>query len=294
MKIEIDPGAGPCFGVERAIEKAESILKEKSVLYTVGDLIHNEAEVERLEELGMKTIDMDQAISGDYPNVLFRAHGEPPSSYLNTKNANVEVDDATCPIVIALQNKIAKTYAAIEEGRGQIILFGKKKHPEVISLMGHCENKAIVIENLEELKQIDFSIPIYLFSQTTKYRSEYYKIKDEIEKRLAELGIVDSSHFIFNDSSCKIVARRDEQLRGFVKDKDLVIFVSGSKSSNGKQLFQICKRTGVESYFISRIEELRKEWFVAKNNIGISGATSTPKWLLEEMSLRVKELVSAS
>lgn len=292
MKIEIDPGAGPCFGVERAIEKAESILKEKSVLYTVGDLIHNEAEVERLEKLGMKTIAMEEAVSGDYPNVLFRAHGEPPSSYLKTKNANVEVDDATCPIVIALQKKMAKTYAAIEEGRGQIVLFGKKNHPEVISLMGHCDNKVIVIERIEELGFIDFSIPIYLFSQTTKYRSEYYLVKEEIEKRLVELNILDSSHFVFNDSSCKIVARRDEQLRSFVEDKDLILFISGTKSSNGKQLFQICKNTGVESYFISRIEELNKDYLIGKMNIGISGATSTPKWLLEEMSSRVKELAT--
>lgn len=294
MNIEIDPGAGPCFGVERAIEKAESILKEKSVLYTVGELIHNEAEVERLEKLGMKTIAMEQAVSGDYPYVLFRAHGEPPSSYDNVKNAKVEVEDATCPIVINLQKKMAKTYEEIKGTNGQIVLFGKKKHPEVISLMGHCANKAIVIENLEELTQIDFSIPIYLFSQTTKYRSEYYLIKEKIEKKLVELNLTASSHFIFNDSSCKIVARRDEQLRSFVEDKDLILFVSGTKSSNGKQLFQICKNTGIETYFISRIEELNKEWFRAKNNIGISGATSTPKWLLEEMSLRVKELISVS
>lgn len=292
MNIEIDPGAGPCFGVERAIEKAESILNEKSVLYTVGDLIHNEAEVERLEKLGMKTIAMEQAISGEYPNVLFRAHGEPPSSYKNAKNANVQVEDATCPIVINLQKKVAETYSEIKDSKGQIILFGRKKHPEVISLLGHCDNSAIVIEKLEELDIIDFSIPIYLFSQTTKYRSEYCQIKEEIEKRLTALNLTDSSHFIFNDSSCKIVARRDEQLRSFLEDKDLILFVSGSKSSNGKQLFQICKNTGVETYFISRIEELNKECLVDKKNIGISGATSTPKWLLEEMRSRVIELVS--
>ncbi|NPD45840.1 4-hydroxy-3-methylbut-2-enyl diphosphate reductase [Lentimicrobium sp. S6] len=294
MKIEIDPGAGPCFGVEKAIEKAEFILKEKSVLYTVGDLIHNESEVERLEKLGMKTIAMEQAISGDYPNVLFRAHGEPPSSYDSVKKAKVEVEDATCPIVVSLQKKIAKTFSEIKDGKGQIVLFGKKRHPEVISLMGHCDDKAIVIANIEELELIDFSIPIYLFSQTTKYRSEYYLIKEKIEKKLDELNLLASSQFSFNDSSCKIVARRDEQLRNFVEDKDLIIFVSGTKSSNGRQLFQICKNTGIETYFISRIEDLNREWFVAKNNIGISGATSTPKWLLEEMSLRVKELVSES
>ncbi len=293
MKIEIDPGAGPCFGVERAIEKAETILKEKSVLYTVGDLIHNEAEVERLEKIGMKTIAMDQAISGEYPNVLFRAHGEPPSSYQNTKDARVEVEDATCPIVINLQKKIAKTYSTIKNDKGQIILFGKKNHPEVISLLGHCENTAMVIEKLEDLNSIDFSIPIYLYSQTTKYRSEYFLIKKEVEHRISELNIKDSSHFNFHDSSCKIVARRDEQLQDFVEGKDLILFVSGTKSSNGKQLFQICKNTGVESYFISRIEELKKEWFLSKDNIGISGATSTPKWLLEQMSSRVKELVEA-
>lgn len=293
MNIEIDPGAGPCFGVEKAIQKAESILEKESVLYTVGDLIHNEEEVERLEKLGMKTIGMDQAISGQYPNVLFRAHGEPPRSYQRAADAQIKVSDATCPIVIQLQKKIAETYQEIRETNAQIVIFGKKDHPEVISLLGHCDASAIIIGTMADVEQLDLKNPIHLFSQTTKYRSEYYKVKEEIEKLLEESSLTDSSHFYFNDSSCKIVARRDEQLREFILGKDLILFVSGSKSSNGKQLFQICRNSGIESHFISRIEELKSEYLEGKLKIGISGATSTPKWLLEKVKLEVELLVKS-
>jgi len=290
MNIEIDPGAGPCFGVEKAIQKAESILQEESVLYTVGDLIHNEEEVERLEGLGMKTIGMDQALSGKYRKVLFRAHGEPPISYQKAEEAHINVADATCPIVIQLQKKVASIYNEIKGQNAQIVIFGKKNHPEVISLLGHCENSALIIESIEDLDHLNYSRSIHLFSQTTKYRSEYYQIKQGIEKQFAKASLKTSSHLFFNDSSCSIVAKRDEQLRNFIQGKDLIVFVSGSKSSNGKQLFQICKKSGVESHFISRIEELNKEYLLSKKNIGISGATSTPKWLLQKVSLRVREL----
>lgn len=291
MNIEIDLGAGPCFGVEKAIEKAELILKEESELYTVGDLIHNEEELERLERMGMKTIALDQALTGNYPKVLFRAHGEPPISFQRAKEAGLKVTDATCPIVIRLQKKIAKTYQSLNSNPGQIVIYGNRKHPEVISLLGHCEDQAIIIERLKDVEILDLSKPIYLFSQTTKYRSEYYKIKEEIEKRLTDAHMEASSPLFFNDSSCKIVARRDEQLRDFIQNKDLILFVSGSKSSNGKQLFEICNVSDVESYFISRLEEVNKEWIANKKNIGISGATSTPKWLLEKVRSRVRELI---
>lgn len=292
MNIEIDPGAGPCFGVEKAIQKAEAILKEESELYTIGELIHNEEEVERLEKMGMKTIALDQALSGNYPNVLFRAHGEAPASYQKAEKAHIKVTDATCPIVIQLQKRIAHTYQNIKGQNAQLLIFGKKSHPEVISLLGHCENTAIVLENMDDVSQLDLSKPIYLFSQTTKYRSDYYLVKEAIERRLADSNKEASSHLFFNDSSCKIVARRDEQLRDFIQGKDVLIFVSGSKSSNGVQLFQICKDSGIDSYFVSRIEELKMEWFEGKNQMGISGATSTPKWLLEKVRSRVEQLLA--
>jgi len=291
MNIEIDPGAGPCFGVEKAIQKAESILHEESVLYTVGDLIHNEEEIERLEKMGMKTIGLDQALSGKLDNVLFRAHGEPPVSYQKANQANIKVTDATCPIVIQLQKKIAKTHHEVKGTDAQIVIFGKENHAEVVSLLGHCEGSAIIIESLKDVERLDLSSPIHLFSQTTKYRSEYFKIKDKIQQLIEDSALKESSHFYFNDSSCKIVARRDEQLRDFIQDKDLILFISGSKSSNGKQLFQICKDSGIESYFISRLEELKMEYLKGHLNIGISGATSTPKWLLEKVSLRVEEMI---
>lgn len=286
MKIEIDPGAGPCFGVERAIKIAENTMLENKQLFCIGDLIHNEQEIKRLEKLGMKTIHLKDAIAKQIPEVLFRAHGEAPSSFQIAKENNIKIIDATCPIVINLQNQIRKTYQKIKQTEGQIIIFGNRKHPEIISLLGFCEENAIIIDKLKGLDSLDFLKPIYLFSQTTKYQSDYYLIKEEIENRI-QLLKKSSSHLFFHDSTCRLVAKRDKQLKEFIKDKDIIIFVSGKKSSNGKQLFQICKQSGIPSFFISKGEELKLEWFLGKVSLGISGATSTPYWLLDDVKDRI-------
>lgn len=286
MKISIDPGAGPCFGVQKAIDKAEEVLKEKSSLICMGDLIHNESEISRLSDLGMISQSVKKVLEQKPKLVLFRAHGEPPSSYDLMEKENIQIIDATCPIVLNLQKKIREAYHKTQLNGGQIVIYGQRNHAEVISLQGNCENSATVIERLEEVDQLDLSTPIYLFSQTTKYRSTYNKIQKKITERMKADGI-DSSHLHFSDSSCKIVARRDEQLQEFVKDKDVILFVSGSKSSNGKQLFKICKSLIEDSYFITQVEDVKKEMFIDKKNIGISGATSTPKWLLEKVADKV-------
>lgn len=289
MKIEIDPGAGPCFGVERAINMAEELLNKKQSVFCVGDLIHNEQEIQRLESLGMKTIHLSDIESISDSTIMFRAHGEPPSSFLWAEKNAIKITDATCPIVQNLQEKIENTYQQIKGQKAQIVIFGKRTHPEIISLLGYCEGEAVIIETFSHLDSLDFSKPIYLFSQTTKYRSDYYQVREEIIKRLEAKGYDSASHLIFQDSSCKIVARRDEQLRAFLQEKDLLIFVSGSKSSNGRQLFQICKNSGIPSYFISHIDEIKVEWFRGKQNIGISGATSTPNWLLKKAQEKIEE-----
>ena len=290
MIITIDPGAGPCFGVQNAIDKAEEVLKENTPLVCMGDLIHNEAEISRLSELGMQTFSINEVLDQKPQTVLFRAHGEPPESYEQMMSLNINILDATCPIVLNLQKKIKETHQLLKNSPGQIVIYGNRSHAEVISLLGNCKNSAIIIENIEDVDKLDLSKPIYLFSQTTKYRSTYLKIRDEILKRMVSEKI-DSTQFHFFESSCKMVARRDVQLQDFIKDKDLLIFVSGSKSSNGHQLYQICQASGIESHFISHAEEVKAEWFPQKKNIGISGATSTPKWLLEEVEQQILKAV---
>lgn len=290
MKITIDPGAGPCFGVQKAIDKAEEVLKENKGLVCMGDLIHNEAEISRLSELGMKSQTVDEILDQKPDTILFRAHGEPPASYDLMSKKEIKVIDATCPIVLNLQKKIRKAFDECKSNGGRIVIYGQKNHAEVISLQGNCDNSAIVIENLADVENLDLSKPVYLFSQTTKYRSTYQKIYDGIVERMSRENI-SSSQLHFSDSSCKIVARRDEQLQDFVKDKDVVLFVSGSKSSNGKQLFQIAKNVIQETYFITQASDIQAEMIQGKTNIGISGATSTPKWLLEDVAKKLERLI---
>jgi len=290
MKITIDPGAGPCFGVQKAIDKAEEVLKEKSNLVCMGDLIHNEAEISRLSDLGMTSLSADNVLKQKPDVVLFRAHGEAPASYDLMKREHIQIIDATCPIVLNLQKKIQEALEKSKLDQGQIVIFGQKDHAEIISLQGNCANTAVIIESIEDVDHLNLSTPIYLFSQTTKYRSTYKQIQERILERMHAEGI-DSSQFHISDSSCKIVARRDEQLQDFIQDKDVVLFVSGSKSSNGKQLFKICKQLQTNSFFISRIDDIKEEMLVGKSNIGISGATSTPKWLLQDVAKKVAEIL---
>jgi len=292
MKIEIDPGAGLCFGVKRATAMAEKILLQEDKVFCMGDLIHNEQEIKRLERLGMKTIKLSDIPTITSPKVLFRAHGEPPSSYAILKKNNKEIIDASCPIVLSLQKQIASTYEKTKNTATQIVVYGDKNHPEIISLQGHCNDRAVIIEHLEDLKDLDLNKPIHLFSQTTKYRSAYYRIRKKIEELLRENKIDLATHLSFHDSSCKIVAERDQQLKEFLRSKDVLVFVSGSKSSNGRQLFQICTNSSTPSYFVSNPDDIKASWFRVKENIGVSGATSTPYWLLKKAKQTISELLS--
>jgi 4-hydroxy-3-methylbut-2-enyl diphosphate reductase len=277
MIIEIDINSGFCFGVVYAIEKAEMYLNSHQKLYCLGDIVHNDEEIKRLESLGLQIINYDKFKNINTEKVLFRAHGEHPNNYKIAFENNIDVIDASCPIVLRLQMNIRKKYLEIKDKNGQIVIFGKKGHAEVIALSGHACNQAIIVSNIDDLNLIDFNRPIAIFSQTTKSNFEYKKIVDEIKKRIK----IDD--FYFQDSVCKQVSNRDSDLRIFAKRHELVIFVSGKKSSNGKFLYDICSNENKNSFFISDETELKKEWFFNVNKVGITGATSTPMWLMEKI-----------
>ena len=287
MKIEIDTNSGFCFGVVKAIEIAESELEKGSELYCLGDIVHNDAEVKRLEDKGLKTINYDDFKSLRNVKVLLRAHGEPPETYQTAKENNIELIDASCPIVLNLQKKIDKAYIDFNSIDGQIVIYGKEGHAEVIGLLGHTDNKGIVISGFEDLDNIDYTKPINIFSQTTKSRSGYLEIIEEIKKRMKDVKSKDIIRFISNDSTCRQVSNRDVFLEDFSKKHDIIIFVSGKKSSNGKVLYQVCKNQNDRSYFISDSDELDISWFKKIDSVGICGATSTPEWLM----VKIKEAV---
>lgn len=281
MKIEIDSNAGFCFGVVNAINKAEGILKEENQLYCIGDIVHNNIEVDRLTAQGLKSISHDQFSKLSGKKVLFRAHGEPPSSYETAKKQNIEIIDASCPVVLNLQKKIKKAYQEIQKSKGQIIIYGKKGHAEVNGLVGQTEGRAIVVENTEDLKLVNFSLPVVLFSQTTKTISGFAEISEYLEKKC-------KSSLIINDTICRKVSNRVPLLEEFANQHDVIIFVSGKKSSNGKLLFDVCKKTNQNSHFITCPDELNMDWFVNAQSVGVSGATSTPTWLMNETMEKIK------
>lgn len=275
MKVEIDENSGFCFGVVNAIEKAEAELNN-GVLYCIGDIVHNNLEVERLQRKGLVTIEHDQFAALRDCRVLFRAHGEPPFSYETAKANGIEVIDASCPVVLNLQKKIREAYEQVKEKEGRIVIYGKRGHAEVIGLVGQTNGEALVIESEEDVKQIDFSKPVVLFSQTTKSLSGFQAIADLIRKNGGDKVIV-------HDTICRKVANRIPQLKKFAKLHDVIIFVSGEKSSNGKQLFAVCKEANERSYFVTGVDDLRIEMTEGAESVGISGATSTPYWIMEEI-----------
>ncbi len=288
-KIEIDQGSGFCFGVVNAIKKAEEELANGTTLYCLGDIVHNSHEVERLKQKGLITIDHDQFANLSDAKVLLRAHGEPPSTYEIAKKNNIEIIDATCPVVLQLQKKINKQFVASDKERGQILIFGKNGHAEVNGLVGQTVGKAIVIENMEDLSKVDFSKDIYLYSQTTKSVDKFNEIIDEIKNRL-EPGVTFNSY----DTICRQVANRIPNIKAFAKAHDLVLFVSGKKSSNGKVLFEHCKSANPNTYLISDYSEINLDWLKGADQIGICGATSTPKWLMEEVAQFVEKKMGSN
>ena len=274
LQIEIDNGSGFCFGVTTAIQKAEEELGKGETLYCLGDIVHNGMECERLRGMGLVTIDHDQMRQLHHVKVLLRAHGEPPETYELARSNNIEIIDATCPVVLQLQKRIKKQF---EAGDGQIVIFGKKGHAEVLGLVGQTQSKAIVIENFDEVTKLDFTRDIYLYSQTTKSLDEFHRIIEYIQGHMAA-----GATFKSFDTICRSVANRMPNISQFATRHDLILFVCGRKSSNGKVLFNECKRVNPNTHLIEGPEEIDPTWLDGIQTVGICGATSTPKWLMEQ------------
>lgn len=288
MEVIIEKSSGFCFGVVSAIDLVEKELSNSSSLYCLGEIVHNDMEVERLEKMGLKTISIEDMQELRDTKVMIRAHGEPPSTYQLAKENNIEIIDATCPIVLKLQKDVHKAYLDSKDNNGQILIFGKKGHAEVIGLVGQCDGNAIVISSQEDLVGVDYTKPIYLFSQTTMSKEKFEIISQTIIQRAKENNPNYINELNIKNSICKRVCSRTVDLKAFAKEMDVVLFVSGKKSSNGQYLYNLCKEANPNTYFISEIEEIKKEWLETANKVGITGATSTPMWLMEEISEKVK------
>ncbi len=284
--VEIDESSGFCFGVTTAINKAEEELAKGETLYCLGDIVHNSKEVERLRELGLVTINHEQLAQLHNVKVLLRAHGEPPSTYQLASRNQIEIIDATCPVVLRLQRRIKDEYGAKSRAK-QIVIFGKNGHAEVLGLVGQTQGKAIVIQKLEDAYLLDFSKDIYLYSQTTKSVPEFSKIEEYIAKHIAP-----SATFKSYDTICRQVSNRIDNIRKFAASHDLIFFVSGKKSSNGKVLFGECLDVNPNSHLIDSIEEIKIELVKNAKSIGICGATSTPKWLMEEIKCQIDRILA--
>lgn len=283
MEIKIDGNAGFCFGVVKAIASAEANLQKQDSLYCLGDIVHNNAEVNRLKTQGLQVIDYDQLQKLHDTTVLIRAHGEPPTTYRMAQERNIRLIDATCPIVLALQKKVREGYDIMQKVNGQVVIFGKQGHAEVIGLNGQTDNTAIIISNPDNIEKIDFARPIRLYSQTTKSRDEYQQLIENIREHKSE-------DFVAYDTICNRVANRATQLEEFARSVDVVVFVSGSNSSNGHYLYEYCRKVQPRTYMISDVENLQPEWFHDVQRVGVTGATSTPRWLMEECAKKINAL----
>lgn len=285
-KVEIDEGSGFCFGVVTAINKAEEELTKGGTLYCLGDIVHNSREVERLKAMGLITINHEEFNRLHDVKVLLRAHGEPPETYTIARRNNIEIIDATCPVVLRLQKKIKQEYIQEDDEEKQIVIYGKNGHAEVLGLVGQTTGQAIVIEKLEEAGTLDFSKSIRLYSQTTKSLDEFQKIVEYIKEHISP-----DVTFEYYDTICRQVANRIPNIKKFAASHDLVFFVSGKKSSNGIILFSECKKVNPNSHLIDSAEEIDNELLLGAESIGICGATSTPKWLMEEISEAIKSRI---
>ena len=282
-KVEIDKGSGFCFGVVNAISKAEEELAKGSTLYCLGDIVHNSREMERLKGMGLVTINHDEFNRLHDAKVLLRAHGEPPETYETARRNRIEIIDATCPVVLRLQKKIKQEYIQHTEEDKQIVIYGKNGHAEVLGLVGQTEGKAIVIEKLEEARSLDLNRSIRLYSQTTKSLDEFQHIVKYIKEHISP-GVT----FEYYDTICRQVANRIPHIRKFASSHDLIFFVSGKKSSNGKMLFSECRKVNPNSHLIDSPEEIDANLLAKASSIGVCGATSTPKWLMEEISTAIQ------
>ncbi|MCS6965734.1 MAG: 4-hydroxy-3-methylbut-2-enyl diphosphate reductase [Candidatus Kapabacteria bacterium] len=287
MQVQVDPHAGFCWGVVRTIQIAEASLQQGLPVYVLGHIIHNPREVERLERLGLHTItheQLPQAVQ-DGARVLIRAHGEPPSTYQKAWELGVELIDATCPIVAKLQERVRKFYL---QGY-QIVIFGKAEHPEMIGVRGVCEDQCVIVRTVEEaLRRVDFSRPTVLFSQTTMDKKAFAELASALRQRLQELVVEDPERIVgefhAKDTICGQVAGREQHLREFAATHDVVVFVAGRASSNGRVLYEVCRSVNPRTYFIESVDELEPCWFADAERVGVTGATSTPQWYMQEVA----------
>jgi 4-hydroxy-3-methylbut-2-en-1-yl diphosphate reductase len=284
MVVEIDKQSGFCFGVQNAVQIAEKALMNGEKVFSLGPIVHNDKEVDRLGSLGLVSIDHEQFGNLKDCKVLIRAHGEPPETYMTAERNNITIIEATCPIVKRLQSKIRETWMKIKDGGGQVVIFGKSGHAEVVGLMGQINNEGILVSGPDDFAKIDISKPVYLFSQTTMSVKDYGNLTDILRSRMEASIIHDpGKNLIINKTICGQVSNREPHLKAFAKKHDIIIFVSGRESSNGKMLYSVCKNVNNDTHFVSSAEELDMSWFSGKNSVGICGATSTPKWLIENI-----------
>lgn len=290
MVIEIDTGSGFCFGVTTAISKAEEELAHSDSLYCLGDIVHNGRECERLKQMGLITVGHPDLDSLHDTTMLLRAHGEPPETYARAKAQGIQLIDATCPVVLNLQKRIKADYDSTRGDAGderQIVIYGKNGHAEVIGLVGQTEGSAIVIENLDDARRLDFTRDIQLYSQTTKSLEGFREIVSYIERNMQN-----GAQFRYFDTICRQVANRMPNIRSFAEKHDVVLFVCGKKSSNGKVLYHECQSVNPRSYMIDEPDEILSEWFLDAESVGICGATSTPKWLMEDCRKKILEITN--
>lgn len=286
MIVEIDTNSGFCFGVVRAISLAEEALKDVgSKIYSLGDIVHNLKEVQRLEQLGLQRVTHEDMAKVAGCRLFVRAHGEPPTTFERAKELGIEVVDATCPVVAALQQRVKKARDMMKECNGQVAILGKRGHAEVVGLAGQIEEEIVIIEGLEDLVLLDYERPIYLLSQTTQSVALFNQVAAMIRKRLWNEDLL-----VAEDTICRRVANREQSLREFAARHDVVIFVCGKKSSNGKILFEVCKKANEKSYCVEDESEMSAEWFVGCESVGICGATSTPLWLMEQIAEKIKNM----
>lgn len=284
IKVETDSGSGFCFGVVTAIQKAEEELAKGETLYCLGDIVHNSKEVERLKEMGLITINHEEFAQLKNAKVLLRAHGEPPETYQTAIKNNIEIIDATCPVVLRLQKRIKHEHNS--KTCKQIVIYGLKGHAEVLGLVGQTNGEAVVIEKLDEVKKLSLNTDIYLYSQTTKSLDEFEEIVEYIKNNINR-----KNSFHYYDTICRQVANRMPNIREFAKGHDLIFFVSGKKSSNGKMLFSECLKVNPNSHLIDSADEIDSQLIDHAKSIGICGATSTPKWLMEQVEHSVKAYI---
>lgn len=279
MRIEIDDKSGFCFGVVRAITEAEKALAEGGTVYSLGDIVHNRIEVQRLERLGLQTVTHDEMPRLAGCRLFIRAHGEPPTTYARARELGIDLIDATCPVVARLQTRVVRAHELMRPIGGQVVILGKRGHAEVVGLTGQVDAPTIVIEGPQDLDAIDFTRPVYFLSQTTQSIALFEQLCDEMRRRAA-----DPAQVRIEDTICRQVANREEHLAAFARRFDVVIFVCGRKSSNGKVLFEVCRRANAATYNIEEAAELEPQWFAGAASVGICGATSTPKWLMQQVA----------